>query len=149
MTRNIANVVSHTDFSLSSVLQYSVDVLKVKDIFLVGHYGCGGVRAAIEEPRLGIIDNWLMHIRDTYNLNHDKMEACKSHGEKCDKLVELNVQQGVHNLAQASIVQAAWKRGQDLAIHGWVYRLSDGLIKNLDVTVTKDTHLAKSYFAKN
>jgi carbonic anhydrase len=140
--RNIANMVIHTDMSLLSVLSYAVDVLKVKHIIVCGHYGCGGILAAMSNKQFGLIDNWLRHIKDVYRYHHIELDAISDHQQKGRRFVELNVVEQVHDLGKTSIVQNAWKRDQPLHIHGWVYGLEDGLIKDLDVTFRspKDLH---------
>jgi carbonic anhydrase len=132
--RNIANVVVHTDMNLLSVLDYSVNVLKVKHIIICGHYGCGGVKAALGNKQVGIIDNWLRNIRDVYRTHDREMETIKDPEQKFDRLVELNAIEGVVNIMNTSIVQNAWANGQELSVHGWVYSLKTGLIKDLKVT---------------
>jgi len=127
--RNIANMVVHTDLNLLSVLQYAVEVLKVKHVIVCGHYGCGGVKAALSHHSYGIINKWLRNIKDVYRFHKDEIDAFETEDEKVDKLVELNVQEQVWNLAKTSIIQAAWKNYQAPDLHGWVYGLDDGLIK--------------------
>lgn len=134
--RNISNVVVHTDMNLLSVLEYSVSVLKVKHIAVVGHYGCGGVKAAMEHQHIGIIDGWLRHIRDVYRINKSELDNISDGVMRHDRFVELNVERQVSNLAETTIVQQAWANGQDLEIHGWVYGLKDGLLKDLNVTMS-------------
>jgi carbonic anhydrase len=129
--RNIANMVVHTDMNLLSVLEYSVNVLKVKHIIVCGHYGCGGVKAAAEQKSLGLINNWLRNIEDVYRFHQDELTAIKSDGQRVDRLVELNVEEQVLNLAKTSIVQRAWKHKQETTLHGWVYGIEDGIIKPL------------------
>ena len=129
--RNVANLVNHTDFNCLSVLQYAVDVLKVDHIMVVGHYGCGGVRAAIQNQELGLIDNWLRHVRSIYFRNADRF-AGLSPTEKEDLLCELNALNQARHVEESSIVQNAWRRGQAVEIHAWVYRLSTGLLHNLN-----------------
>lgn len=126
--RNIANLVVHTDFNLLSVIQYAVEVLKVKHIIVCGHYGCGGVRAAIEHHHLGIINKWLRSIKDIYHYHRAEIENLPTTTERVNKLVELNVIEQVMNLAKTSIIQKSWKNNQAPHLHGWVYSLSDGLI---------------------
>ena len=140
--RNIANMVVHTDMNLLSVLSYAVEVLAVKHIIVCGHYGCGGVLAAMGNKQYGLIDNWLRHIKDVYRYHHQELDAITDEDLRARRLVELNVIEQVHDLGKTSIVQNAWKKKQPLHIHGWVYDLSDGLIKDLDVTFTcpKDLH---------
>lgn len=133
--RNIANVVVHTDFNLMSVLQYAVQVLKVKHIIVCGHYGCGGVNAAISTSSLGLVNKWVRNIKEVYAKNASELDAIKDAEKKSNRLVELNVKQQVENIAKTSIVQQAWQE-RDLAIHGWVYGLEDGLIKELPCTIT-------------
>ena len=132
--RNIANMVIHTDMNMLSVLDYSVNVLKVKHIIVCGHYGCGGVKAAMGNTPVGIIDNWIRHIKDSYRFRKNEIESITDEKEKFDRFVEWNTKQQVLNLAVTSIVQQAWSKGQALAIHGWVYGLDTGLIKDLNVT---------------
>lgn len=132
--RNIANMVIHSDMNMLSVLDYSVNVLKVKHIIVCGHYGCGGVKAAMGSASVGIIDNWIRHIKDSYKFRKNEIEAIEDEKERFDRFVEWNTKQQVLNLAVTSIVQQAWSRGQELAIHGWVYGLDSGLVKDLEVT---------------
>ncbi len=127
--RNIANMVVHTDLNLLSVLQYAVEVLKVKHIIVCGHYGCGGVKAALTKNSLGIIDKWLRNIKDVYRLNKDEFAAIEDDDKKLNRLIELNVQEQVTNLAKTSIIQKAWKTENRPDLHGWVYDLHDGIIK--------------------
>lgn len=131
--RNIANLVVHTDMNCLSVLQFAVEVLKVKHIIVCGHYGCGGVQAALANKRNGLIDNWLRHIQDTANLYESILSDIEDEAEKLDKLCELNVVAQVLNVAETTIVQDAWERGQQLRVHGWIYELKDGIITDLDV----------------
>lgn len=140
--RNIANMVVHSDMNLLSVLSYAVEVLKVKHIIVCGHYGCGGVLAAMGNKQYGLIDNWLRHIKDVYRLHHDELDAIKNKAEKENRFVELNVMEQVLDLGKTSIVQNAWKAKQSLHVHGWVYDIQDGLIKDLGVTCRrlKDLH---------
>ncbi|QQL50504.1 carbonic anhydrase [Mucilaginibacter ginkgonis] len=133
--RNIANVVVHTDMSMLSVLDYAVNVLQVKHVIVVGHYGCGGVNAAMTNKEFGLIDNWLRHIKDVYRLHADELDAITDEKTKSDRLVECNVIEGVYNLGKTTIVQNAWKDpNRELQVHGWVYELSTGLIKDLNVS---------------
>jgi carbonic anhydrase len=133
--RNIANVVVHTDLNCLSVIQYAVDVLKVKHIIVTGHYDCGGVKAAMDGEEHGLIDNWLRHIRDVYRLHKDELEATLDNRERYDRLCELNVIEQVGNVVNTTIVQNAWRRGQKLAVHGCVYSLQDGILRNMKVSV--------------
>ena len=134
--RNIANVVVHTDLNCLSVIQYAVDVLKVRHIMVVGHYGCGGIKAAMETNEFGLIDNWLRHIKDVYRLHKHEVDGLDSFPERFDRMCELNVIEQVANVCQTSIVQNAWKRGQELIVHGWCYSIQDGHITDLNVTVS-------------
>jgi carbonic anhydrase len=135
--RNIANMVIHTDLNCLSVLQYAVDVLKVKHIMVVGHYGCGGVRAAMGSQRLGLIDNWLGHLRDIYRLHQEQL-ASLDDTARFNRLCELNVMEQVANVTSSTIVQEAWDRGQNVAVHGWIYGIENGLLTDLDVTVDRE-----------
>ncbi len=134
--RNVANIVTHTDFNCLSVIQFAVDVLKVEHVIVTGHYGCGGVVAAMKPDDLGLITNWLRHIRDIYLRHRDEVDAFPTEAERVNRLCELNVREQVRNVCQTTIVQAAWKRGQMLAVHGWIYGLDDGLLRDLNVTLT-------------
>ncbi|GIU23966.1 carbonate dehydratase [Shewanella sp. MBTL60-007] len=136
--RNIANMVIHTDLNCLSVLQYAVEVLKVKHIMVVGHYGCGGIKASMGTDRLGLIDNWLGHIRDVYRLHSADLDGMDE-SERFDRLCELNVMEQVANVTSTTIVQEAWARGQDVAVHGWIYSVENGLLSDLDVTVNNET----------
>ncbi len=131
--RNIANVVVHTDLNCLSVLQYAVDVLKVERIIVCGHYGCGGVRAALEDTRHGLIDNWLRHVQDVAEKHADEIAALPEE-RRLDRLCELNIVEQVINVCQTTVVEDAWERGQQLDVHGLVYRLEDGLLRDLGVT---------------
>jgi len=134
--RNIANVVTHNDMSLLSVLDYSVNVLKVKHIIVCGHYGCGGVNAAMGNKQVGLIDNWLRNIKDVYHANEKEVAAIQDHQQKFDRLVELNAIHGAKNVMSTSIVQNAWANGQELAVHAWVYSLKTGIIKDLETNAS-------------
>jgi carbonic anhydrase len=129
--RNIANMVVHTDLNLLSVLQYAVDVLKVKHIIVCGHYGCGGVKAALGNQNLGIINKWLRNIKDVYSNHRDEIDRLENLEAKTDKLVELNVKEQVLNLAKTSIIQNAWRHEQRPHLHGWVYDLKDGVLQSI------------------
>lgn len=129
--RNIANMVVHTDLNLLSVLQYAVEVLKVKHIIVCGHYGCGGVKAALTHHSFGIINKWLRNIKDVYRFHQQEIDDLKTEGEKVDRLIELNVQEQVLNLAKTSIVQKAWKNNHYPHLHGWVYSINNGIIKSI------------------
>lgn len=128
--RNVANLVVHTDMNMLSVLQYAVEVLKIKHIIICGHYGCGGVKAAMSNHHHGIIDNWLRNIKDVYRIHHDKIEKLPE-PKRLDELVRLNVREQSLNLAKTNIVQQAWANGNDISIHGWVYDLHDGIIETV------------------
>ncbi|WP_417762613.1 carbonate dehydratase [Shewanella sp.] len=136
--RNIANLVIHTDLNCLSVLQYAVDLLKVKHIMVVGHYGCGGVRASLSSTRNGLIDNWLGHLRDIYRIHSAELDRLDERS-RFDRLCELNVIEQVANVVSTTIVQDAWARGQELAVHGWIYSIDNGLLTDLDVAVDGDT----------
>ena len=140
--RNIANLVVHSDMNMLSVLSYAVEVLKVKHIIVCGHYGCGGVLAAMENKQFGLIDNWLRHIKDVYRYHHKELDAIEDKTQRARRFVEVNVIEQVHDLGKTSIVQNAWKNKQPLHVHGWVYDIHDGIIKDLNVnfTCTKDLH---------
>jgi len=127
--RNISNLVVNTDINFLSVLQYAVEVLKVRHIIVCGHYGCGGVKAAMTQHHFGIIDHWLKNIKDIYRLHRNEIDAFKTEEERVDALIEFNVREQVFNLAKTSIVQEAWKKDQQPHLHGWVYGLNDGIIK--------------------
>ena len=132
--RNIANLVVHTDFNCLSVIQYAVEVLKVKFIIVCGHYGCGGIKAAMEESSHGLIDNWLDHIRDLHRYHAKKINRIQKAGKKRDVLCELNVVEQVRNVCNTTVVQNAWRRGRSLSVHGWIYRIEDGILNDLKVT---------------
>ncbi|KAF7768953.1 carbonic anhydrase [Pseudoalteromonas citrea] len=142
--RNVANVVVHTDHNCLSVMQYAVEVLKVKHIMVVGHYGCGGVQAVLDEARFGLIDNWLRHVADVKE-KHQSIIDNITPQRRCDALCELNVIDQVRNVCQTNIVQDAWRRGQDLTIHGWVYGLADGLLHELNAHAAKPEQIADQY----
>ncbi|GAA4443782.1 carbonate dehydratase [Ravibacter arvi] len=133
--RNIANMVVHTDMNLLSVLDYSVNVLKVKHVMVVGHYGCGGVNAALGNQQVGLIDNWLRNIKDVARLHKDELDQILDVQEKSNRLVELNVQEQVFNLSKTSIVQNAWAQGNELAVHGIVYDVKNGILKDLGISM--------------
>ena len=135
--RNIANIVTHTDMNCLSVIQFAVEVLKVKDIIVTGHYGCGGVLAAMDGARHGMIDNWLRHIQDTASVYEEFLAAQPDERTRSDKLCELNVIEQVINVAETTTLEDAWNRGQDVAIHGLIYDLGDGILRDLDVSVDR------------
>ena len=132
--RNVANLVIHTDLNCLSVIQYAVDMLEVKHIIVCGHYGCGGVATAISERPRGLIDNWLLHVKDMYHRNHATFADCVDDEHRVNRLCEMNVTEQVNNVCHTSIVQAAWQRGQELTVHGWIYSITDGLLKDLGIT---------------
>lgn len=132
--RNIANVVVHTDLNCLSVIQYAVEVLKVKHIIVCGHYGCGGIKAALEADSHGLIDNWLRHIRDVYRYHRNELDSIEDPGKRKDRLCELNVIEQVGNVCSFTTVENAWREGQELYVHGWIYRLEDGLLRDLRVS---------------
>jgi carbonic anhydrase len=133
--RNVANVVVHTDFNCLSVLQFAVDVLNVSHVIVCGHYGCGGVKAAMDNLQLGLIDNWLRHVQDVMHKHNEELETIVDDGRRLDRLCELNVSDQVLNVSKTTIVQNAWNRGQELAIHGWIYGISDGLLRDLNISI--------------
>src|SRR5579871_6890014 len=142
--RNVGNVVVHTDLNCLSVLQYAVDVLRVCDVIVTGHYGCGGVQAALENRKLGLIDNWLRHIQDVYKQHQasvDRLEPAR----RVDRLCELNVIQQARNVCETTIVQDAWARGQTLSVHAWIYALRDGLLRDLQFTVTSPSEVEDEF----
>ena len=146
--RNIANMVLHTDMNMLSVLDYAVNALKVKHVIVCGHYGCGGVKAAMGNTSIGIIDNWIRHIKDVYRFHQDELDAIENEKERFNKFVEINVKEQVMNLAKTSIVQNAWKNGQELSLHGWVYGLNDGYVTDLGVNFSCDKDLDDVYQLK-
>jgi len=135
--RNVANVVVHTDFNCLSVMQYAVDVLKVEHIIVCGHHGCGGVKAAMDNLQLGLIDNWLRHVQDVIHTYEETLAKVDDENERLDRLCELNVIEQVRNVGRTTIVQGAWQRGQELVVHGWIYGLQDGLLRDLGVSMDK------------
>jgi carbonic anhydrase len=143
--RNIANLIVHSDMNCLSVLEYAVAVLEVKHIIVCGHYNCGGVQAAMGDRQVGLIDNWLRHIRDVRQKHSDRLARISDADRRRDRLCELNVIEQVENVCHTSIVQAAWCRGQDVAVHGWIYALNDGLIRDLGVSITRPDELSESY----
>lgn len=140
--RNIANVVVHSDLNCLSVLQFAIDVLKVKHVMIVGHYGCSGVHAAMTGKRIGLADNWLRHVQDVHQKHERYLGDVLSSQERQNRLCEINVMEQVVNVCQTTIVQDAWERGQPLSVHGWVYGLKDGLLHDLKMTVTSPDELA-------
>jgi carbonic anhydrase len=143
--RNIANMVVHSDMNMLSVLDYAVTVLQVKHIIVCGHYGCGGVQAAMTNMHIGLIDNWIRHIKDVYRFHRDELDAIADPQLRFDRFVELNVVEQVLDLGKTSIVQSAWERGQELHIHGWVYDLSEGLVRDQKITLKDNKTLSDVY----
>lgn len=143
--RNIANMVVHTDSNLLSVVNYAVKVLRVKHIIVCGHYGCGGVQAAMSNDKFGFLDNWLMNIKDVYRLHEKELDAIENKDERFDRFVEVNIMEQVNNLAKVSFIQEEWDEGEFPYIHGWVYSLKDGLLKDLNVSVNSNDGLEKVY----
>ena len=143
--RNIANVVVHTDLNCLSVIQYAVEIIKVKHIIVCGHYGCGGVQAALDNSENGLIDNWLRHIKDVYRYHRDLLDSCDDPKQKVNRLCELNVIEQVANVAHTTIVQKAWKAEQQLTIHGWIYGIEDGILKDLSVAVDKSSDISDTH----
>lgn len=143
--RNIANMVIHTDISMLSVLDYAVNVLKVKHVIVCGHYGCGGVKAAMGNSQIGLIDNWIRHIKDVYRFHYQELDKIENEKERFNRFVELNVSEQVLDLAKTSIIQTAWKKDQQIHIHGWVYDIRDGLINDLEVTLKDNKSLNQVY----
>jgi carbonic anhydrase len=143
--RNVANVVVHTDFNCLAVLQYAIDVLKVKHVMLVGHYGCGGVKAALEDNAHGLIDNWLRHVQDVAVRHASILDPITAHEDKVSCLCELNVVEQVLHLARTTIVQDAWRRGQSITLHGLIYGLADGLLQDLGIETSSMAQAAERF----
>ena len=143
--RNVANVVVHTDLNALSVIQYAVEVLRVKHILVVGHYGCGGVKAALNNNRLGLIDNWLRHVQDVRDKHQDLLDTIEDPNARVDRLCELNVMAQVVNIAQTSIVRDAWERGHAVNLHGWCYGLQDGLVRDLTISASNREEAVERY----
>ncbi|MCX7790575.1 MAG: carbonate dehydratase [Chloroflexaceae bacterium] len=143
--RNVANLVIHTDLNCLAVLQYAVEVLRVEHVIVCGHYGCGGVKAALLNKRLGLIDNWLRHVQDVMHKHAALLEGLPDEEQRLDTLCELNVIEQVVHVAQTTVIQSAWERGQDLEIHGWIYRISDGLLHDLEVYAKSEAELHEHY----
>jgi len=139
--RNVAQLVVHTDLNCLSTIQFSVDVLRVTDIFVCGHYGCGGVGAALRNEKLGLVDNWLRHVQDVVWKHRAQLDALAGERQH-DRLCELNVIEQVINVCQTTVVRDAWERGQELTVHGWIYDLRDGLLRDLDVSVAASDEVA-------
>jgi len=136
--RNVANVVAHADLNCLSVLQFAVDVLRVQHVIVCGHYGCGGVLAALRDAKLGLIDNWLRHIQDVAAKHRAELAGVSDEAKRCARLCELNVVEQVRNVGDTTVVRDAWRRGQQLAVHGWIYDVRDGLLRDLDVTLDRE-----------
>ena len=134
--RNVANVVIHTDFNCLSVLQFAIEVLRIRHVIVCGHLGCGGVRAAMEPTSLGLVDNWLRHVRDVRHAHEGELAAIEDTAARHDRLCELNVLAQVRNVSRTTVVRSAWERGQALSVHGWIYSLNDGLIRDLECCVS-------------
>jgi carbonic anhydrase len=143
--RNIANMAIHTDINMLSVLEYAVDALKVRHIIVCGHYGCGGVKAAMGHSTVGFVGKWIRHIKDIYSKYKNQLDTITDENDKWDRLVELNVQEQVADLAKTSIVQSAWEEGQFLHIHGWVYDIKSGIAKDLEVSMKDNSNLEDIY----
>ncbi len=145
--RNIANVVVHTDLNCLSVMQFAVDVLKVRHIIVCGHYGCGGVRAALHGAKVGLSDNWLRHVQDVRQKHERPLATAGDERERVDRLCELNVMEQVVHACETTVVQDAWERGQPLTVHGWVYGIQDGLLRDLEISVSGAGELAEVHDA--
>ncbi|HVV00024.1 MAG TPA: carbonate dehydratase [Verrucomicrobiae bacterium] len=145
--RNIANLVVHTDLNCLSVMQFAVEILKVQHVIVCGHYGCSGVRASLRGDRIGLSDNWLRHVQDVRQKHEEKLAAAANETAALDRLCELNVIEQVAHVCEATIVREAWERGQTLSVHGWIYGLHDGLLRDLDTTVTSPSEVLPVYRA--
>ena len=143
--RNVANVVVHTDFNCLSVLQFAVDLLKVNHVIVCGHDGCSGVQAAMQNLKLGLADNWLRHVQDVMHRNEALLSEIRDDVQRLNRLCELNVIEQVMNVSRTTIVQNAWDRGQELAVHGWIYGIGDGLLRDLDICITNQSELSTAY----
>ncbi len=141
--RNVANVVVHTDFNCLSVIQYAVDGLKVEHIIVCGHHGCGGVKAAMDNLQYGLIDNWLRHVQDVLHVHESALARIEDESKRVDRLCELNVIEQVVNVSRTTIVQNAWQRGQELVVHGWIYGLEDGLLRDLEISIDSVEELTR------
>lgn len=146
--RNIANVVIHTDLNCLSVIQYAVEVMKIRHIIVCGHYGCGGIKAAMENKEHGLIDNWLRHIKDVYRYHKEKIDVLETEKDKFNLLCELNVLEQVANICHTTIVRNAWKSGQELAVHGWIYGIENGLLKDLGLYVKDPYEISHTHRIK-
>jgi carbonic anhydrase len=145
--RNVANVVVHADLNCLSALQFAVDVLRVRHVIVTGHYGCGGVLAALRDDRLGLIDNWLRHVQDVQAKHRDQLARLSSEKTRHDRLCELNVIEQVVNVCHTTVLREAWARGQELTVHGWIYGLGDGLLRDLGMCVTGEVEMTRCYAA--
>ena len=143
--RNVANVVVHSDLNCLSVMQFAIDVLKVEHIMIVGHYGCGGVAAALKRQRFGLVDNWLRHVQDIYDKHEAVLTLIEDEHARIDRLCELNVIEQATNVCETTVVQDAWQRGQQLTVHGWVYALNDGRIRDLSFAASSNEEMAAAY----
>ncbi|EID76624.1 carbonate dehydratase [Imtechella halotolerans] len=143
--RNIANMVVHSDMNMLSVLDYAVNALKVKHVIVCGHYGCGGVKAAMGNNSIGLIDNWIRHIKDSYRFHKEELDSIGDEKKRFDRFVELNVKEQVFDLAKTSIVQNAWRNNQELSLHGWVYGVGSGIVKDLEVNISSNQQLDEVY----
>lgn len=143
--RNIANMVVHSDMNMLSVLDYAVNVLKVKHVIVCGHYGCGGVATAMTNKHVGLIDNWIRHIKDTYRFHKVELDGINDYTQRLNRFIELNVKEQVYDLAKTSIIQGAWANGQEVHLHGWVYSIEDGLIRDQHVTLKNNDGLEEVY----
>ncbi len=143
--RNVANIVSHTDLNCLSVLQYAVDVLQIEHVIVCGHYGCSGVKAALRNQELGLVDNWIHNIKDIHHHHRCEIDEIDNNDEKLNRLCELNVIHQVHNVCHTNIVQDAWKRQQPLTVHGWIFSINDGILHDLDVSYTGPENIHPIY----
>ena len=143
--RNVANVVVHSDLNCLSVIQYAVEVLRVEHVIVCGHYGCGGVEHAFKRGRLGLIDNWLYHVRDVQERHRDRFNKTMTQEQSLDRLTELNVIEQAVNVARSTVMQDAWRRGQTVSVHGWIYRLRDGLIRDLGFSAGRESAVEDQY----
>lgn len=143
--RNIANMVIHSDMNMLSVLDYAVNILKVKHVIVCGHYDCGGIVAAMSNKQYGLIDNWIRHIKDVYRFHKEEMDSIKDEQKRLDRMVELNVYEQVQDLAKTSIIQQAWACGQEIHLHGWVYSLEDGLVRDQNCTIKNSIEIEGVY----
>ena len=143
--RNIANMVVHSDMNMLSVLDYAVNVLKIKHVIVCGHYGCGGVLAAMSNKQFGLIDNWLRHIKDVYRLHREELDSILDNEVRVNRFVELNIMEQVLNLSKTSIIQNSWQQNETLEIHGWVYDVANGVIRDLNVTMKNNSQMQDIY----